>query len=110
MAKECLDLGYCTQNSYLSSDKRLAKTHPADPAPTTIWLYSEDVEYLFGLILSLQKVCKPWNDKGCVEDSIPKKIITFSDVTKSLRKLLYCYKPDILALSAMFSVLKLCCD
>ena len=56
---------------YLSSDKRLAKTHPADPAPTTIWLYSEDVEYLFGLILSLQTLCKPWNDKGWDEVSIP---------------------------------------
>ena len=91
MRKECLDLGHC-KKSYLSSDKRLARTHPADPAPTTIWLYSEDVEYLFGLMLSLQTVCKPWNDKGCVEDSIPKKIVIFSNVTKSLEKFLYCYK------------------
>ena len=28
-----------------SEDKRLAKTHPADPAPTIMWLNSEDITF-----------------------------------------------------------------
>ena len=37
---------------YLSSESRLAKTHPADPAPTIIWLYWVESLLIPG------KVCK----------------------------------------------------
>ena len=39
---------------YLSSESRLAKTHPADPAPTIIWLYRVESLLIPG------KVCKDW--------------------------------------------------
>ena len=61
-----LTINQLSRGSYFGSDNRLAKTQPAEPAPTMIWLYS------FRMVVEVEKA-RLWELPGmntlwCIKD------------------------------------------